>query len=359
MQTILGDLLALYRARLSNTPAELPPARPFRDYIDWIGTQDPAQVEAYWRAHLKGFRNPTAIGGLLAVGALFDPENDDPYGEVEQCVDANATAALVALGRRFGVTLGTIVQGAWAVLLARYSGDDDIVFGATVSGRSAPIADVERIVGPLINTLPVRALIKGSSRVVDWLVELQRSLIEARRFEATPLSLVNRWSDVARGRPLFETLVVFENYPLDATLTETAGTLGFSGVRVRERTEYPLTLMAFPGPELGLRLTFDKRRLDALTVERMLGHFIFLLENLAAQPLQALDALPIAPADEMRRLLDQWNEVQMEPRLSIRRSGPNGTSAVALDRELDQLSDEDVDALIGDLLDVEEAPHES
>jgi amino acid adenylation domain-containing protein len=361
LQSILHDLLAFYAARVAGEAAELPPIRPFREYVEWVGSQDVGQSESYWRELLKGFRAPTALRIEPPVLPSEGDADADHHDLEETRLSATTTAALVALGRRYGVTLGTIVQGAWAVLLSRYSGDDDVVFGTTVSGRSAPIPGVEQIVGPLINTLPVRARIDRAARVVDWFAELQRSLVEARRFEATPLSLALGWSEVPRGRPLFETLVVFENYPLDHTLAERAGGFGFGSVRVLERTEYPLTLMAFPGPELGLRLTYDERRFDGATVDRMMGHLAYLLEGIAADPCQEIDALSLAPAAEISRTLAQWNEPRVEPRAFPRRDA-NGRSYLVeleLERDLDRLSDEDVDTLIDDLLDVEEASHES
>src|SRR5205823_10320508 len=118
-------------------------------------------------------------------------------------------------------------------------------------------------VGPLINTLPVRTVVDGGERVASWLSRLQSRLVEARRFEATPLVMVRAWGEVPRDRPLFETLLVFENYPVAAALVPRAGGLGFGRARVLERTEYPMTLMAFPGPPLRPRPTYDTRPFDA------------------------------------------------------------------------------------------------
>jgi hypothetical protein len=356
LQLVLRDLLALYEAASTGRPAALPPPVPFRSYVDWLLGEDPSRAEPFWRGRLKGF-TPTQVG---VEPPRRPPEAGDVYDEQEVRLSPATTAALVALGRQHALTLATVVHGAWAVLLSRYGGEGDVLFGTTVSGRSAPVAGVEQIVGPLINTLPVRARVDGRERVVPWLSHLQAEMVEARRFEATPLALVQAWGGLPHDRPPFETLLVFENYPADGGLAAHAGGLGFGPARVHERTEYPLTLMAFPGPELVLRATADARRFDPATVGRMLGHLSSLLGGIAEDPGRAIDDLPLASADEVRRLLDQWND----PVADAPRCPPGGPEpdppgpGGGLELDLDRLSDEEVESLIGEYLQTEKANDE-
>jgi non-ribosomal peptide synthetase component F len=129
-----------------------------------------------------------------------------------------ATVELQQLARREQLTLNTIVQGAWGLLLSRYSGAEDVVFGTVVSGRPAELRGVEGMLGLFINTLPVRVRVRGQERVVEWLRELQAEQVELRQYEYSPLVAVQGWSEVERGRSLFESLLVFENYPVDTSL---------------------------------------------------------------------------------------------------------------------------------------------
>ena len=338
LQIILNDLIALYERATTGREFTSPPPTPFRSYVEWLSAQDPSRAEPFWRRWLKGFREPTPLGLDRASGR--SDVSTDGYDEQESRLSRETTAALVALGRRHGLTLGTIIQGAWAVLLSRYAGNADVVFGATVSGRSAPVEGIEGVVGPLINTLPVRTRVVGREAVATWLSRLQEGLVEAREYEATPLALVRSWSEVPRDRPLFESLIVFENYPVEEALAERAGGLGFGPVRVHERTEYPLTVTAFPGPSLALRITYDARRFDAEAIERMHGHLSCILDGIAADPRRRVDSLPLASADEARRIVDDWNDVTADS------------------PDLDRLSDEEVEALIGDYLEAEEATDE-
>jgi aryl carrier-like protein len=348
LQIVLRDLLALYEAEVTGRAVALAPAVPFRRYTDWLSSQDSSRAEPFWRDVLRGFRRPTPLA--IDRPGLSD-EADEPWDEQELRLSSEATEALAALGRTRGLTLSTIVHGAWAILLARYAGIDDVVFGTTVSGRSAPIEGVEQLVGPLINTLPVRIRVDGRDPVASWLARAQSSMAAARQFEATPLVKIRTWSEVPRERPLFETLVVFENYPVDATLEARALGLGLGPSRVFEHTEYALTLMAFPGRLLTLRLTYDAHRFDAQAIDGLLGHLNVLLEELPRDPERVLDDLPLVAADEVRRTLDQWSSPESRREALVDAAA---AADLVVDHELERLSDLEVESLIGEFINAEE-----
>src|SRR6185369_7293505 len=142
-------------------------------------------------------------------------EQGAEYAEQRVKLSEAATSGLQQLARREELTLNTIVQGAWGLLLSRYSGAEDVVFGAVVSGRPAELRGVEQMLGLFINTLPVRVRVRGELKVVEWLRELQAEQVELRQYEYSPLVAVQGWSEVERGRSLFESILVFENYPVD------------------------------------------------------------------------------------------------------------------------------------------------
>ena len=311
MPLLFEEVLTLYRASLLGEDVSLPIRRPYRDYIAWLGRRDTSKAEAYWRGSLRGFRTPTAPGidrrpGVVDRGFLA------ARGERIVRLGVDPTAALVGLARSEQVTLNTIAQGAWAVLLARYNGQTDVVFGTTVSGRQADLDGIEAMIGLFINTLPTRVLVDEGAILGPWLRRLQVAQASMREHEATPLVDIQGWTEVPRGRPLFETILVFENYPIDVATEGLPGGLRFEEPRVFEATNFPITLMVVPNPELTLRVDYDAGRFEAEAIDRLLGHYRTLLEAMAADPARRLADLPMIGRDEQARLLNRGGSLDLD-----------------------------------------------
>jgi amino acid adenylation domain-containing protein/non-ribosomal peptide synthase protein (TIGR01720 family) len=254
-----------------------PPRRPFREYLEWLGAQDQRAARDHWRGVLAGFGAPTPL-----------PYDRPPAGahraassaSVDLEVPAVASARLRAAAARHGLTVNTMVQAAWAMLLRVHSGQRDVVFGTTVSGRPAELPGVADMVGMFINTVPTRVDVDADQPVGGLLRALQLGQAEARRFDFLGLSVVQAGSDVPAGTPLFESVVVFENYPL-------AGAEPGAGPQVREvhsadATSYPLTLVADLADRLRLSLGYDAGLFDAGTARRLLETVASLLDRLAS-----------------------------------------------------------------------------
>ena len=307
---LLKDVFALYEGLRQGVAVQLERSRPYKDYIGWLQQQDLGQAESYWREKLKGFTAPTELG-LERSGAASGVEEKE-YSEQRLKLSVAATSGLQQLARGQQLTLNTIVQGAWGLLLSRYSGAEDVVFGAVVSGRPAELRGVEQMLGLFINTLPVRVRVREEMKVGEWLRELQGEQVELRQYEYSPLVAVQGWSEVERGRSLFESLLVFENYPVDASLREQGGSLKVSEVRSRERTGYPLTIVAVPGRQLLLRINYDSGRFEAGAMERLARHFEELLAGIVAAPEQRLSEFEMLTAAERRQLVTEWNDTAVE-----------------------------------------------
>jgi amino acid adenylation domain-containing protein/non-ribosomal peptide synthase protein (TIGR01720 family) len=299
-----GGFLAAYESLRAGQEPRSERRRPYRDYIAWLERQDPAVLEAFWRRTLAGWNEPTPL-----------PERRHPdtsaagLASLETRLDAGTSALIQEQARRERLTLNTLAQAAWGLLLGRYSGMDDVVFGATVAGRPGDLPGVESMVGLFINTLPVRLRWDDGAHLLAWLGQVQEHLSELRQYEHAPLLDIQGWSEVPRGRGLFDSILVFENYPLDAALTgerKDGSSLRLTEARAVEQTNYPLTAVAVPGREIALRFEVDPARFDAATLERMLGHFRNLLTALAyglqdggAQPLGTLAMLTAAERREL------------------------------------------------------------
>jgi non-ribosomal peptide synthetase component F len=230
------------------------------------------------------------------------------------------------------VTLNTLMQAAWALVLSRYSGQADVVFGTVVAGRPPELAGVERMIGLFINTMPVRVQVRDEEEVGVWLTRLQKQQIEQRSYEYCPLVQVQGWSEIPREYPvgqahrlLFESLLVFENYPVGSGLAPALAGLEVEveAVQVVEQTNYPLTIIVGPGADrnrrsdpkgrpqpLHLQVSYDRQRFEPATIKRLLLHLQNCLQQLAADPRQQLAEVSLLTELEREQQLVQWNAIK-------------------------------------------------
>jgi len=304
---ILQAVFAHYEALKNGTEVQATHSRPYRDYIDWLQKQDFLAAKNYWQTQLSGFTAPTSLGV-----DRYNNEILDAYAEHELIFSIEQTQQLQDFVKQQHITLNTLVQGVWALLLSRYSGEQDILFGTTVSGRPAELSGVEFMVGLFINSLPMRVQIPTEIDVATWLKTLFEQNLELRRYEYTPLVQIQGWSDIPRGLPLFESLLVFENYPIDAALAGAnsgslqRGELVVENITTQDYTSYPLTISAFPSTQFKLAITYDVQRFDSVSILRMLGHLQTLMNVIVQQPTAKLCELPLLTIAEQQQLV-AWN----------------------------------------------------
>jgi amino acid adenylation domain-containing protein/non-ribosomal peptide synthase protein (TIGR01720 family) len=301
---VFRDVAILYDGFATGRETAPPPNRPYREYIAWLQRQDPASAETFWREQLAGVEAATPFGIDRAV-----PGPDAGFARTSTRMSPELSERLRELVRHNGLTLNTLVQGAWALLLARYSGETDVVFGSTVSGRPAEVEGVEGMVGLFINTLPVRVPVPADASVVAWLRELQERQARVREYEFTPLAQVQHWSGVG-GAQLFESIVVFENYPVEEAFEEMPErNFEVETVAGLEQTDYPMTLIAAVlgvDRELAMSAAYGVARFEADAVERMLGHFRSVLTAFADAPEGRVGDVPLLDAGESRRVVE-WS----------------------------------------------------
>ncbi len=307
---LIDEVLAIYRELVdgADQPVELAPAGHYEDFVAWLGRQDTGTRESFWRRELDGFHR---VGATPLPGELDRRTGGTPSSSaaVHRRLDAATAAALQELAARERLTLGTWVQGAWALLLHRHSGRREVLFGTTCAGRPAELPGAERIVGLFINSLPLRVAVDRHRPLRPWLDELQRDQLRLRQHEATPLRQIQGWSGLPPGTPLFESLVVVENQPLASP-----GLGGVSssaaGLEIRDVTSYirnslPLTLTAFPHGGLGFRLLHDPDRIPGEVASGLLAEVEDLLTAAAREPAATLGAVLAAAGREEERRLHQ------------------------------------------------------
>jgi amino acid adenylation domain-containing protein len=290
------ELLAAYDALRRATRPALPPARQFRCYIDWLARRDADTARDHWQRELEGFERATGVPPLAL------PNGSDALPrERALLLDRATTAALRRLAASLPVTLSSVVEAAWGVLLSLYNDTDDVLFGCVVSGRPPDLDGAERIVGPFINTIPLRIRMAHEQTVAGLLRAVQWSSLGAQPHHHAPLAEIQALTHL--GVALFDHLLVFDNYP--------EGDGGPSPFSIREietgdRTHYPFSLVVVPAEELRIKFLYDARLYDEEQVARTARHFDAVLRAIAANPAARVSAIPILPADERERVLHDF-----------------------------------------------------
>ena len=310
MSIIFKEVLSFYEAELHGEACHLPTPTPYRNFITWLTDQDQAASMEFWRENLQGFNAPTP----LVVDRALPPSQqlESKYQGLELRLSKDVSRKLQALAQQQHVTLSTLVQASWGLLLSRYSGESDVLFGVSVSGRPASLSGVENMVGLFINTLPLRLQIKPEQQFIPWLEQIQQLMLELQQYSYTPLVEIQSQSEVPGGMPLFESGVGFLNYPIDSSLADKSSSFELSDIEIREQANYPLVVNAFPGDELVVKISYDATRFAEETIERMLGHLQTIFSAIADNPQQAVSELPLLTPTKRQQLLFDWNDTQTD-----------------------------------------------
>ncbi|RMV71106.1 Pyoverdine sidechain peptide synthetase IV, D-Asp-L-Ser component, partial [Pseudomonas caricapapayae] len=282
---LLGEVLQRYSG-------QTPPTQPgrYRDYIQWLQDQDADASQRFWTTELAELDEPTRL-----LHAFRSSAQGEGYGDYIQLIDAEGTRRLSEFAREQRVTLNTLVQSAWLLLLQRYTGQSSVTFGATVAGRPAELPGVEEQLGLFINTLPVIASPRSEQTVADWVQQVQAKNLALREHEHTPLYDIQRWARNS-GEALFDTILVFENYPVSEALQRAPDGLVFSGLHNQEQAHYPLTLVVEANDVLSVRFSYDRQHFSAEGILQLAAHFDHLLQSLGACATARLGELALPTA---------------------------------------------------------------
>jgi amino acid adenylation domain-containing protein len=305
---VLRELLTAYAAFAAGREPVLPPAPGFHEYLVWLQRQDLGAAEAFWRQSLEGFSTPTFLA--VPEGREEGPHGPDGSGarRRDHSLSGLGSAALREVARRRRLTLNTMVQGAWALLLAQESSRDDVAFGVTVAGRPADLPGVESIAGPFLNTLALRVEVAPEHRLHGWLAALQEQQVAARRHEHAPLVEVQRWSGLPAGVALFDHILVFENVALPEEAVRPVAGLKIVEEAASALTNYPLNVIVLPGSEIVLSLRWDAARCDAPEMVRLLERLARVLTAFAGDGDPRLGELPLLLPAERQELLHEWSD---------------------------------------------------
>ncbi|WP_410664893.1 amino acid adenylation domain-containing protein [Amycolatopsis sp. lyj-84] len=337
---VLGEVSIAYAG--GQGPSRSPS---YRDYLAWLSRQDEQATREAWRAELAGSDEPTVVDAD-ADKAMVVP------GEHAEWLPEEATRNLTGFARGHGLTLSTIVQGAWALVLARLAGRTDVVFGTVTSGRPAEVPDVEQMVGMFINTIPVRVRLDGGQPVLDLLQDLQARQSALTEHQYLGLSQVQK---AAGAGAVFDTIVMIENYPHDAAGLGDDGGVAISSVRTRTGTSYPLAMSVSPGKTLQIRVAYRPDRIGGETAAEIARQVVRVLELVASEASRPVGTLAVTSEPARASVVELWNSTgeavrgTTVPELfrSQARKSPDAVAVVdgertlsyaGLDRESDRLA---------------------
>ncbi|WP_421857977.1 non-ribosomal peptide synthase/polyketide synthase [Marinobacter salarius] len=278
------------------------PAR-YHDYFNWLVGRDLESAETFWRDQLCQLPEPTRLAPLLADSRCLD-RDEASLADIVMHPDYDS---LAGFARQQQVTLNTLIQAAWTLILQRYTGQREVAFGATVSGRPAAVSGMDRQIGLFINTLPVVEAPAPEQRLGDWLAELQAHNLALREHEHTPLYQIQQYAGQS-GRELFDSLLVFENFPVDDALRSDASGVRASNLQVSEQTHYPLSLAVEAGQGLVLHLHYRNDQVSPARAEALAGQLEHLLYAMARSGEQRLSDLPLL-TDREQQVWSEWNTV--------------------------------------------------
>lgn len=309
-QTLLNDMFDLYDAHAMGVDPQLPPAVPYRDYIAWLQGQDLKAAEQLWREELKGLRCPTSLPWQGAMAGQSGPPLDG-LSRVHE-LSRETSEALEAMAKLHRLTLNTLVQGAWALILSVHSAQDDVLFGGVISGRPPELAGVMAMVGLFINTLPVRVRVHPDRALLPWLHDLLWRQTELQQYSYTPLLQLRGWSELGSDQPLFDSVIAFENFPSHSSArrgreASIQGQWRVSHTASHSRTSYPLSLMVLPGERLTMRLMADPSRYETAMLDRLLSQLATILEAFTVHPDASLGDLLGPSREDLHLQWGDWN----------------------------------------------------
>ena len=302
---VLKEVFMIYEAARGQTTPPLDTTFPYVSYIDWLSKQNLSKAETFWRQTLHGVE-PSYLPSLG-----LQPSSEKGIAECEVQLTPALTNKLQAMARQHRFTTYTIIQGAWALLQSHYTNSDDLVFGAVVSGRPASLSGAQQTVGLFINTLPVRVNIDRQRSPVNWLCSLQQNWAKMSEYEFSPLMQVQNWAGVNVQTPLFNVVLVFENYPISSSMAASSASFEVQAVNSIEQSNYPITLLVIPGEPFTIRAVFNKELFEPQSINRLLTHFKGLIEAIVDNPEVPIGSLNMLSTEERSKLLVDWNNTKL------------------------------------------------
>lgn len=305
---ILNDVFSLYDSYLSGNQYKLNKSISYRNFVDWNLQKDHTESKNFWSEFLKGVNPPS---GLKLKSIRQSTVSDSEINENEIILDELVSKSLKEFARIHNVTLNTIIQAGWALLLSKYSGEEDILFGAVRAGRFATIENADSIPGLLMNTLPMRIQIDYRKKVSSWLREIRDKQLKIRDYEHTPLIDIISWCEIPRGTQFFQNVLIFDNYDITQQFREKGGKWLKREFTLYEKTGYPLTVYVYADRQIKIKLAFDRQSITGQDADAMINHFKNLLIGILNSADDEVYRIPFLSKAELSKIFDEWNNTSL------------------------------------------------
>ncbi|MFW9336523.1 amino acid adenylation domain-containing protein, partial [Paenibacillus polymyxa] len=307
---VTDEVFEAYFAAVEHREPKLAPVTPYSQYIEWLEAQDVEAAASYWKDYLLGYDQQTSIPtgkvGAKADGAQFEHVLCD--------LGKDLTGRMEMVAKQYHVTPNTLLQTAWGLLLQKYNGSDDAVFGGVVSGRPADIPGIENMVGLFINTIPVRIRSGAEDTFADLIRTNQQQALASQDYETYPLYEIQALTE--QKQELINHIIVFENYPVEEQVEQLGegATSDFviNNAGMIEQTNYDFNLVVMPQEAMKIRFEYNTKIFDREAVERTQGHLIQLLEQVVANPAIRVQELDVLSEQEREQILSVWGDTAAE-----------------------------------------------
>ncbi len=308
LPVLMEEFLSTYELLVAGSPLKAQEQDKYEDYIRYIERGDQEAEENHWREYMLGVEQPTL---LPFIGTTTErTKGAGSYSTLPLQLDASLTEKIQSYAQQHRLTVNTVMQGVWSLLLHRYTGNKDIVYGVIVSGRPDNLPNIEKRVGMFINTLPLHSAIEEGQKVTDWLQLLQTQQVSSRQYQYTPLHEIQRWAEVPAD--LFDSLLIFENYPVSEIIGSRKWSLEIENVQMREQTNYPLSIIISSADKINIGFNYNTALLEEIYVEAIKDHFENVLKQLVitdgASRLQDINPITVP---ERQRLLVEFNQTEV------------------------------------------------
>jgi iturin family lipopeptide synthetase C len=308
---VWNDFRTFYSNFINNAETPLPTPKKYAEYIAWLEEKDNEISREYWRKYLEDYQN---LAKLPTIESKISKENPIDLSSHEINIDVKATNALSKVSKENSVTISTILQAAWGIVLGKYNNTKDVVFGSVVSGRPAEISGIENMVGLFINTVPTRVRFSEHDTLGNLLHNCQALALKSEDHHYHPLQEIQGLSELGNG--LFNHIMVFENYPISTKIIDTDNYAKddfiVTDVEIFAKTNYDLTLVIIPSDDIKIKIEYNQKLYSKDVIENVLGHYeraiIEIINNVEVEVV----SLDLVSEDEKLKLLEKLDNVDVK-----------------------------------------------
>ncbi|MGQ3482117.1 amino acid adenylation domain-containing protein, partial [Paenibacillus sp. TY11] len=305
LSLLTNEVFASYFAILDNKQPELAPVTPYSQYIEWLEHQDHQEASHYWITYLDGYEEQVHL-----PQANMQSKTGYQAERLDFDLGIGLTTQIQRIAQRYQVTINTLIQTVWGILLQKYNGTDDVVLGSVVSGRPADIPNVEHMIGLFINTVPVRISSRKESLFSAVMQQIQEQSIASHAYDTYPLYEIQSLSELKQD--LINHIMIFENYPVEKEIEQLGddkqASFTITGAESIEQTNYDFNLIVMPGHTIQMRFGYNAQVFEHEGIEKIQGHLVQLLEQVTANPNIPVRELDVLTEQEREQILRVWGD---------------------------------------------------